>query len=64
MTSPASASAVPSGIGGLLDGSAGTATKNQGISVDSFLASLAVSFAIFGVEFGVFLLINRKLKRI
>ena len=64
MSSSAAPSVTPTSFAGALDNGAGGAQTNQGITIGSFLASLAVSFAIFGAEVFVFLLINGKLQRI
>ena len=44
--------------------SGGSGQQNQGISIGSFLASLAAGLAIFGVELCIFLIVNGKLTRI
>lgn len=44
--------------------SAGKGQANQGISLGTFFASLGGAGLIFGVEFGLFLLIKNKLSRI
>ena len=50
----------------LLEGlnSGGSGQKSQGISIGSFIASLAAGLGIFGLELGVFLLIHGKFTRI
>ena len=63
-TSSAAPSAAPTNFAGALNSGAGTAQTDQGITIGSFIASLAGSFAIFGLEFAAFLLINGKLHRI
>lgn len=43
---------------------AGKGQDSQGISLTTFLVSLAGASAIFGVEFAAFILLKNKLKRI
>lgn len=47
-----------------LNAGAGKAQGNQGITLGTFVASLASALVIFGVEFGVFLFIKNKFSRI
>lgn len=42
----------------------GSGQKNQGISIASFVASLSVGLIVFGIELGVFFLLNSRLTRI
>ena len=63
-TSSAAPSAAPTSFVGALDSGAGNGQTDQGITIGSFIASLAGSFAIFGAELAAFLLINGKLQRI
>lgn len=57
--------AVPTSAGGLLNGpSTGTAQRNGGQSLPTFISSLVSGLAIFGVEFGLFLLLNNRFGRI
>ncbi|KZF22423.1 DUF221-domain-containing protein [Xylona heveae TC161] len=53
-----------SDISDALNGSAGKGQGSQGISLNSFLASVAVSAIVFGAEFLVFVLLKNKLVRI
>ncbi|ORY63163.1 uncharacterized protein BCR38DRAFT_222935 [Pseudomassariella vexata] len=45
-------------------GSAGTASKSQGINLVAFSAALTTSLVVFGVQTGLFLLLRTKLARI
>ena len=57
--------AVPTSAGGFLNGpSAGTAQRNSGQSLPTFISSLVSGLAVFGIEFGLFLLLNSKFSRI
>lgn len=47
-----------------LNAGAGKAQGSQGITLTTFFASLVGALAIFGVEFGVFLIIKNKFSRI
>jgi calcium permeable stress-gated cation channel len=53
-----------SDVGGAVNSTAGKAQENAGVSLNSFLASLAVAAAVFGVEFLLFLLIKNRFSRI
>lgn len=48
----------------ITDAGAGTAQNYSGYGLESFLASVAVSAAIAGVQIGIFLLLRNKLARI
>lgn len=57
--------AVPTSAGGLLNGpSNGSAQRSSGQSLPTFISSLVSGLAIFGVEFGLFLLLNSRFSRI
>lgn len=43
---------------------AGKAQSQEGVSLETFIASLAVSAVVFGVEFLVFIVIRKKLRRV
>jgi hypothetical protein len=45
-------------------GGSGSAQNNEGIGITSFLTSIAVAVAIFGVQTFIFLLLRNKLARI
>ena len=62
-TNTAYTSPTPTSVLSGLD-SGGSAQKNQGITIGSFLASLAAGLIIFGVELGVFIVIHGKFTRI
>lgn len=47
-----------------LNAGAGKAQGSQGITLSTFFASLIGAIAIFGLEFGVFLIIKNKFSRI
>jgi hypothetical protein len=49
---------------GVFDESAGKAQSGEGMSLESFLASLAVAAAVFGVEVLFFVLLRTKLQRV
>lgn len=51
-------------FGRALDGSSGTAQRSQGMTINTFLASLATALIVFGVELLLFLLLKGKLTRI
>ncbi|KAI9767469.1 MAG: hypothetical protein M1840_005698 [Geoglossum simile] len=53
-----------SGVGGAVNSTAGKAQENAGVSLNSFLASLAVAATVFGVEFLLFILIKNRFSRI
>ena len=59
-----SASQVPTSFSQALDGGSGTADQSTGISLDSFVASLVSGLAVFGIEFGLFLLLHGRFSRI
>lgn len=59
----ASASTATSGLA-VLDNGAGKGQQSQGISLSTFLASLAGGLAIFGIEFLLFLVLKGKFSRI
>ncbi|KAH0542935.1 hypothetical protein FGG08_002704 [Glutinoglossum americanum] len=62
-----SASASPTslaGVGSAVSATAGKAQGDSGLSLNSFLASLAVAAAVFGVESILFILIKNKFSRI
>ncbi|KAK4691032.1 calcium permeable stress-gated cation channel, partial [Lecanoromycetidae sp. Uapishka_2] len=67
MSSASASSAAPSAtsLKNAFNASAGTAQQgSQGISLPSFLASLASGAAIFALELGLFLLLNSRFSRI
>lgn len=47
-----------------LNAGAGKAQGSQGITLSTFFASLIGGIAVFGLEFGVFLIIKNKFSRI
>ena len=47
-----------------LNATAGKALQSEGQSINTFFASLGGSFAVFGAQFALFLLIKGKLPRI
>lgn len=47
-----------------LEKAGGTGKKNEGVSISTFLASLATAIVVFAVEFLLFLLLKGKLTRI
>lgn len=51
-------------LGSALDGSSGTAQKSEGMTINTFLASMATALIVFGVELILFLLLKGKLTRI
>jgi calcium permeable stress-gated cation channel len=53
-----------SDLGSALDSSSGSGQRSQGISLKSFLASLAAAVAIFAIEVLLFLILKGKLTRI
>lgn len=63
MSSSTSATAAPTSFDEAL-AQGGTASQSAGISLDSFIASLVSGIAVFGVEFGLFLLLHGKFGRI
>ncbi|KAI9800119.1 MAG: hypothetical protein M1833_003446 [Piccolia ochrophora] len=60
----ASPSAKPPDPKNALEAGSGKAQSSEGISLQAFVASLAVAAAVFGVEFFLFLLIKGKFTRI
>ncbi|KAI9834931.1 MAG: hypothetical protein M1819_002654 [Sarea resinae] len=62
----ASSSMMPTAtsVGSAINEGSGKGQTSQGVSLGSFLASLAVAFATFGIEFVLFVLIKGKLSRI
>ena len=46
---------------GILDGSAGVAQKKVGTTIQTFSISLGAGFVLFGVQFGLFLIIRNYL---
>ncbi|KAI9750324.1 MAG: hypothetical protein M4579_006519 [Chaenotheca gracillima] len=59
----ATSSAVPTSTN-LLDGPAGKGQSDQGISISSFLASLAVAAAVFAVELLAFIILQNRIRKI
>ncbi|KAF7585402.1 hypothetical protein BBP40_011023 [Aspergillus hancockii] len=51
-------------LGKALEHAGGTGHKSEGISINTFLASLATAIVIFAVEFLLFLLLKSKLTRV
>lgn len=51
-------------LGSALEHAGGTGQKSEGVTIDTFLASLATAVVIFAVEFLLFLLLKSKLTRI
>lgn len=51
-------------LGSALEHAGGTGQKNEGVSISTFLASLATAIVIFAVEFLLFLVLKGKLTRI
>lgn len=51
-------------VGDALDAQSGTGHRASGISISTFLASLAAAIVVFTVEFLLFLLLKGKLTRI
>lgn len=62
-TASTSASNAPTSISQSL-ASGGSAQRNGGISIGSFVASLAAGLVVFGIELGVFILIHGRFSRI
>lgn len=60
----ATPSSVPESVGRALDMQSGTAQKDTGMSIATFLASLATAVIIFALEFILFLVLKGKLTRI
>ena len=56
--------AAPTSAGGFFNGPSGTAQRNSGQSLPTFISSLVSGLAVFGIEFGLFLLLNSKFSRI
>lgn len=52
------------GLGNALAEAGGSGQSSQGISIQTFLASLATAVVVFAVEFLLFLVIKGKLTRI
>ncbi|EEQ31857.1 hypothetical protein McanMca71_007806 [Microsporum canis] len=52
------------GVGDAIDSQSGTGQRSSGISISTFLASLATAIIIFAVEFVIFLILKSKLTRI
>jgi hypothetical protein len=59
-----SATATPTSLSGAVNSTAGKAQSDVGVSLNSFLASLAVAAAVFGVEYILFILIKNRFSRI
>lgn len=55
---------MPENLGSALEHAGGTGKKNAGVSISTFLASLATAIVIFAVEFLLFLILKGKLTRI
>lgn len=55
---------MPDNLGSALEHAGGTGQKNEGVSISTFLASLATAIIIFAVEFLLFLVLKGKLTRI
>lgn len=51
-------------VSGALDKPAGSAQGSEGISLETFLSSLAVAAAVFGAEVLLFVLLRTKLQRV
>ncbi|KAL1955363.1 hypothetical protein VTO42DRAFT_8645 [Malbranchea cinnamomea] len=60
----AASSGLPSGVGAALDAQSGTGQRSVGMSISTFMASLATAIIIFVVEFLLFLVLKGKLTRI
>ncbi|EZF34642.1 hypothetical protein TMEN_503 [Trichophyton mentagrophytes] len=52
------------GVGDAIDQQSGTGQRSSGISISTFLASLATAIIVFAVEFVIFLILKSKLTRI
>ena len=64
MSSSNSAKASPTSFSEALNQGSSVANQSAGISLDSFLASLVSGLAVFGIEFGLFLLLHGRFGRI
>lgn len=51
-------------MGDAIDQQSGTGQRSSGISISTFLASLATAIIVFAVEFVIFLILKSKLTRI
>lgn len=54
----------PTTVGDPFASSAGSALNSVGMSLETFLSSLAVAAAVFGVEVMLFVLLRTKLQRV
>lgn len=54
----------PTAVGDPFANSAGSALASVGMSLETFLSSLAVAAAVFGVEVMLFVLLRTKLQRV
>jgi len=63
-SSSATTSATVTPASKLLEDQNGSAQKQEGVSLETFLASLAVAAIIFGVEVLLFVMLRKKLHRI
>lgn len=64
MSSTALATAAPSSLDDAINSGAGSGQATEGISIDAFLASLVSALVVFGIEFGLFLLLHGRFNRI
>ena len=63
-SSTAAAAPAETNINGLLGANDGAAQKSEGVSLQTFVASLAVASLVFGIEVILFVLLRKKLKRV
>ena len=61
--STTTASSVPTNLAGALN-NGGNGQFAEGQTINVFFASLAGAFAVFGIQFGIFLIIKNKFTRI
>ena len=64
MASSTSAITAPTTLGEALNSKTVATRGSEGISLDSFLASLVSGLTVFGVEIGLFLLLHARFSRI
>ena len=62
MSSPSPTPTDPTKVG--IDDGAGQAQAQEGVSLETFLASLSVAAVVFGVQLLLFILVRKRMQRI
>ena len=62
--SSTSARPTPTSVSQAINATTGSAQSQQGVSLETFLASLSVAAVVFGVQVVLFVLLRKKMKRV